>query len=492
MNTLYSKIALTLLGLFCFVGIVLGVIAHLATELYQQEITQRLNLDLAAHVISEKPLLKNRQVNQQALEDVFNSMMVINPRIEVYMLDAQGGVLAFFAPHGKVKRKTVDLAPVKTFLRNDKALPILGEDPRDLERRKIFSAAAIPGSNGVAGYLYIILAGEEYEGVVSALKRSYIYKLITWGVVANLAFALLAGLVLFSYLTRRIRKLGGVMEAFKQSDYLGPVRFRSESPPRDEIDHLGYTFDEMAQRMAAQVKQLTQTDRLRRELVANVSHDLRTPLASLQGYLETLLLKGGELTPEDQRRYLEIANRHSLRLGKLVSELFELAKLDSQEAVVHAEPFSLAELVQDTVQRFELAAERKNITIESNFDVQLPFVYADIGLIERVLVNLLENALHYTPDGGIIRLVLNPSRETMSVQVSDTGCGIPTEEIPFIFDRFHRADKPSCENDDGAGLGLSIAQRIIALHGDAISVESMLKRGTTFRFNLPIANTAAG
>src|SRR5207244_5552927 len=125
----------------------------------------------------------------------------------------------------------------------------------------------------------------------------------------------------------------------------------------DEVDRLAVTFNEMSSRIALQVAKLKEVDLLRRELVANVSHDLRTPLASLQGYLDTLLLKEGQLSAEEQRRFLEIASRHSERLGKLIEELFELAKLDSQVTPIRVEPFSMPELVQDVVQKFQLRAE---------------------------------------------------------------------------------------------------------------------------------------
>lgn len=278
------------------------------------------------------------------------------------------------------------------------------------------------------------------------------------------------------------------MEAFTQSDFSDPVNLSSHSntTSRDEIDRLGVTFSQMADRILQQLTKLKQTDRLRRELVANVSHDLRTPLASLQGYLETLLLKEGKLTPQEQRNYLEIATKHSERLGKLVYELFELAKLDSHETQLHLEAFSLGELVQDVTQKFQLAAEKRRILLQTDFSADLPFAWADIGLIERVLENLIENALRYTPEGGTVTVALIRGDEKITVQVSDTGCGIPQGDIPYIFDRFYRAEKNQPERLSGAGLGLAIAKRILELHGSPIEVNSTLNVGTTFTFPLSV------
>jgi len=355
-----------------------------------------------------------------------------------------------------------------------------------VSRKKIFSVCPIPVTGPVDGYLYVILSGEEYDSVAQMLQGSYILRLSTGVVIGGLFFAALAGLVLFNLLTRRLRRLASTMEAFKRSDFSEPLNPSSHDQGRsgDEIDRLDETFRQMTDRIVLQMKKLKETDALRRELVANVSHDLRTPLASLHGYLETLLLKEGTLTPEEQRNYLEIAAKHSERLGKLVSELFELAKLDSRETQPHVEPFSLGELVQDVVQKFRLSAEKKNVRLQARLREDLGFVSADIGLIERVFENLIENALRYTPEGGEITVALIPETDRITVQVTDTGCGIPQEELPHIFDRFYRVEKH--ERSDGAGLGLAIAKRILELHGGSIRAESAVDRGTAFTFHLPV------
>ena len=484
-RTLYARLGIVLLILFILVGVLLVTIVRFSTDLYQQEVTQKLNLDLAAHAISERPLLQDRHVNQEALKGLFSSMMLINPSIEVYLLDAQGGILAYSAPPGKVQRQRVALGPLRSLISGAAPLPILGDDPRNANGKKVFSVAAIPDAQHTEGYLYIILGSQEYEGVMQMLAGSYILKLSAWAVGASLLFALLAGLLLFSYLTRRLRGLNNAMDTFRQSDFTQSVTVPGSAAGHDEIDRLSNAFSDMMRRMVSQVHKLKDTDRLRRELVANVSHDLRTPLAALQGYLETVLLKGDALDPAQQRHYIEIAARHSERLGRLVTELFELAKLDAQVTQLHVEPFSLAELVQDTVQKFTLPAQHKALSIDVDYHEQLPFVYGDIGMIERVLVNLLENALRYTDTGGVICLRLHANPDSVTVQVEDTGCGIPAEELPFIFDRCFRVERPGHSDSEGAGLGLAIAQRIVRLHGHDIRVESQPRQGTRFIFDLP-------
>jgi two-component system OmpR family sensor kinase len=242
----------------------------------------------------------------------------------------------------------------------------------------------------------------------------------------------------------------------------------------------------MAERIIQLIKELRQADALRRELVANITHDLRTPLTSLHGYLETLLLKEDKLTSQERRHFLTIAIKRSNQLEKLVSACFELAKLDSPDVQVRFESFSLAELVQDIVQKFQLAVEKKKITLQQNFLEHLPLIFADIGLIERVFENLIENAIRYTSKNGLITVSAVFESGRVKVQVSDTGTGIRPEDIPDLFDRINRMGRSQAESAGGSGLGLAITRRILELHGSGIKVDSVVDVGTTFTFTLPI------
>jgi signal transduction histidine kinase len=227
---------------------------------------------------------------------------------------------------------------------------------------------------------------------------------------------------------------------------------------------------------------------LRRELIANVSHDLRSPLASLRGYLETLLIKEDSLTPAQRRSYLEIAARQSEHLQTLIAELFDLASLDFQGYQIDSEPMHLGELAQDVLQRFQLEAEKKQVRLQSDICATACFVHADIGLIERALQNLLDNALAHSKAGGRIRLAVQPQADRVTVQVSDNGSGIPAADLPHVFERFYRVDKARTRSASHTGLGLAIVKRILELHQCEISVASDPIAGTTFSFALPVAD----
>jgi signal transduction histidine kinase len=487
-NSLYAKLAMVLLSLFILVGIALVAISVYSTEKYQQEVNQKLNRELAKLIVAENIILQDNNINHKALKEIFHMLMVINPSIEIYLLDPEGTIMAFSAEPGRVKRKSVDLGPVKQWIAGDATLPLLGDDPRDTEGHKVFTAARIAPKNRLEGYLYVILGGETYDSIIQKIQGSFILRLSIWVIASSLLVALSAGLLIFAFLTRRLKRLSSVMEGYEK----GTPPEKLDLPPvdhtgsADEIDRLISTFRLMTERINTQVDKLEKADIMRRELVANVSHDLRTPLATLRGYMETLLMKNNNLSAEDRKGYLEIAISHCERLGNLISDLFELAKLESRDTAVLCEPFNLGELVQDVAQKFALTARERHISIVTNSGKDLPFAYADIALIERVLENLLENALRYTPEEGSVSVVMNHVDSHITVEISDTGRGIPEKDLPRIFDRFYQLDKSRKSKSGHSGLGLAITKRILELHGAAIQVQSVMNIGTTFTFDLPV------
>jgi signal transduction histidine kinase len=247
-----------------------------------------------------------------------------------------------------------------------------------------------------------------------------------------------------------------------------------------EIAALGQAFGEMTQRVAGQWRQITAQEQQRRELFANISHDLRTPLTSLHGYLETLLVKADGLSEEERRRYLRIALDQSTKVGRLAQELFDLARLESGVVQPDMEQFALADLVQDVFQKFELAAQARRQRLLADIAPGLPAVSADVGLIERVLTNLLDNAIRHTPEGGQIVVQLRPHAARVCVEVSDTGPGIPVALAQQLFIRplFSRA------GGRAGGLGLVIVRRILQLHGSDIVLLQRSQQGAVFSFEL--------
>lgn len=484
LGSLYWRLTVVMIVLFIAIGLAYLALVFWSNQRYYQETTQNLNKSLAMYIAGRAPLIHDGEVNEPAMKELAELVMVVNPIVEVYLVDTSGQILTHALPAEEIVRSRIDLDPVHDLLNQQRPLPVTGTDPRSINGKKVFSAWPIEDHDQIAGYLYVVLEGATYQSLRDSLQGSYALQLSLAGLVAIVFFAALSALIIFAFMTRPLRRLAQDMEHFQGTELQTPKPVPLSG---NEIHFLRNTFDAMKSRIRDQMTKLEETDRVRRELISNVSHDLRTPLASMQGYLETLTLKSNKIDDQQQHRYLEIAHKHCLRLTQLVQELFELSKLDAGRTQPHMENFSLAELLQDVSQKFSLRAQDKQVQLEVMPVNDLCTVQGDIALIERVIENLIDNAIHYTPTGGSIQMTLKRHRETIEVQVMDTGTGVPADELPRIFERYYRArkHKDPAFGHAGTGLGLAIVKRILDLHQCRIEVISELGAGTCFQFSLP-------
>ena len=482
-NSLYGRISAVFLILLLIVGVVQILITINSSLKFVWESEQHLNRNLAQDLANEfKPFLKD-SLGAEGIEHTIHHLMVMNPRVEIYLLDEVGQILAFFAdPKKKVKLDSVCLQPIRHFLNKESKMPILGDDPRHIGRKKPFSASTLKIGSDIDGFLYVILGGEKYDSTIAMIKESYIIR--TTAINLGLVFIStgIIGLILFAFLTKRFRKMTTAVKKFEEGEFEKRIDIKSN----DEIGQLAKAFNQMADTIVANMDELKRTDQLRRELIANVSHDLRSPLASMQGYIETILMKDSTLSTNDRKKYLQIIYDNTTMLSKLVSELFELSKLDAKQVQPKPEAFSMAELTQDVVMKFKPEAESLKVDLQASLPKDLLMVEADIGMIERALSNFIDNALQYTPEKGTVKVDLSKQNKKVRVVVSDTGVGIPEEQIPLVFERFFRVEKSRSRSSGGTGLGLAIAKRILELHESTISVESVEQEGTTFSFDLKI------
>ena len=316
--------------------------------------------------------------------------------------------------------------------------------------------------------------------------------------IGAVVFALLAALCVFQLLTRRLQRIGNGIEAFVADGCRRRPQLPEADTAGDEVARLAAQFEQLGERLAAQSAALERSARQRSELLANVAHDLRTPLASMQGYLELLLLRQDQLDGAEARNYLQTAARQSERLGRLVADLFELTRLETEGMRPDAEEFAVAELAHDVTQKFAADAGRRGVRLQACVATAAAAggplrVRAEIGLAERVLENLVENALRHTPAGGTVTLAAERSADRAALIVADTGEGIAAAELPGIFERYHRAERigqPVRAGGHG-GLGLAIARRIVGLHGGELTIESRPGAGTRVAFDLPLAEAPA-
>jgi two-component system, OmpR family, phosphate regulon sensor histidine kinase PhoR len=234
------------------------------------------------------------------------------------------------------------------------------------------------------------------------------------------------------------------------------------------------------------VTALRQLERVRTEFVANVSHELRTPLTAIQGYLETLL-SGALDERENARRFLEIVLRHSERLGRLLNDLTDLSNIELGKVTLRREPVRIADVVGSVIDIIAPRAARARVTVTAEMPADLAEVPADRDRLAQILINLIDNAVKYTPEGGAVT-VSGRNREDglIEVAVADTGIGIPPADLPRITERFYRVDKARSRELGGTGLGLAIVKHLVMAHGGELRIESVQERGTTVRFTLPV------
>jgi signal transduction histidine kinase len=462
-----------------------------ANTRHEEETVQRLSLGLAAHIAENTALMTPAGLNPNAVRELFGKLMDVNPSVELYLLNQEGRVIGNAAPEGHLKREQVDLTPVKELMAGA-TLPVFGDDPRALDARKVFSAAPLHVDGREAGYVYVVLQGETHDQLSAHILADSALRTLLWSTALVAILGLLAGLVAFRLITRPLRSLTETVRQFESntSDVIQnpPADEPMRPGERDEIVVLRHAYGQMAQRLSAQWRALTLQDRERRELVANISHDLRTPLTSLHGYLETLQLKADTLAPEERRRYLNIALAQSRKVGRLAQELFELARLESGLVQPEKETFSVAELVQDVLQKFELAAEARHIDLRADIGYPLPPASADLGMIERVLTNLLDNAIRHTPVNGNVDVSLRNSHGGITVVVADSGPGISAEQRVSLF---KRPSSLGPDRSDRGGLGLLIVQRLLQLHASEIRLLEQADKGAVFEFELPLAQARA-
>ena len=482
-SALYWQLSLTFLVILLLLAGTYVYLTVTAARQYFEAAQQRLNGQVAGRIVEYMSPFVEQGVDGAGVERIFFNAMVINPSIEVYLLDTQGRITNFYGSAGAVKRQQVALEPVERYIASRQTLFIRGDDPRSATGEKIFSAARVERDGRLLGYVYVVLAGELYDSVLALLLDDHIVNLVTRTLAITLLVAFAIGLVAFWFITRHLNAITSTVRRFREGDLTARIQMGASG----ELLVLAQTFNQMADGMAAHLEELKTLEKLRRELVANISHDLRTPVTAIHGYAETLWLKKNNLANAERDYYAHIILQSAGKLRNLVEELFELSKLDALESTPHREPINLRELVQEVYQAFKWQADAKHISLSCTNGAGVTIVEIDAGMMERVLQNLVDNAIKYTPAGGSVVMRIAESAESVEVSVTDTGTGIAPDVLPYIFDRYYRrAENQASPPPGGMGLGLVIVKKILELHYAEISVDTALNQGSRFSFRLPV------
>ena len=496
-----------------------GFVALLGRQVaaeHEQESLQRLSHGLARHIVGHWPeitLADPGLAERAAREALLSMLMVVNPGVQVYVLDADGRVTAYIGEPGMVRQEQVDLRPVRAFLAGA-ALPLRGTDPMGSVEPRIFSAAMFPPRATdlrPPGYLYVVLDGQARDQVAGQLSLRRVWQ--GAGIVAaiGLLVTLALGAFAFRQLTRPLHRLAGRLRAYSVGvtepvEPVEPVEPASAAeagvpnaallPAGDEVRAIGAAFDDMTRRVESQAAREQAQAHAHREMMASVAHDLRTPLTALHGHLEALLgeppAAAQAYDPDPRReRVLAAALAQSDKVRRLSQQLFELAALQTDHQVLHRERFRLDELVTDAVQKFDLADGAPQVILDGAPPGRLEFD-GDLQLIERALTNLIDNAMRHAPGAGPVHVSVRREGTQARILVEDAGPGLPDELVARLEQGQSLRDPPlprSGRRSGGGigGLGLAIAQRVAVLHGGSLRPLPSPAGGTRLCLALPLA-----
>jgi two-component system, OmpR family, sensor kinase len=294
-----------------------------------------------------------------------------------------------------------------------------------------------------------------------------------------------AALVIFRPARRRLSELQDAARAIGT----GEVGVRAPEGGGDEVALLARSFNEMAGRLEERTAALERSDRTRRQLLADVSHELSTPLAAIRGYVETLSMSDVPLSDEARQRYLGIVQDEAVRLEHIIGDLLDLGRLEGGGGTWRQEAVSIDQLLERVRHRHERVLSDKGVTLRIDRDPALQAVVGDANRLEQALQNLVANAIRHTPAGGNVVVRASSDAAGTVLLVEDNGPGIAPEHLPRVFDRFYKVDesRSSAGASSGSGLGLSIVRAIVTRHGGTITAENAPQGGAIFRIVLPLA-----
>lgn len=324
----------------------------------------------------------------------------------------------------------------------------------------------------------------------SSLQQGIIDQIRTVIWLSGFAIAIIAAICAYLLVRRIIRPLNTLtvaVERMKRGQYTGRV---AEPTAHDELGLLAQTFNEMADKIEADVNELRQQDQMRRDLIANIAHDLATPLTAIQGLSEALA-DDVVSDPETRQETAQRIGREVQRLRRMVAEVRQMTQVEAGQIRMDLAPLDLHTLVDETVTVIEPECTQMGITIQNLITPSTPLVEADSDRITQVLLNLLDNARRHTQRNGKIQISAVPHQQSLVITVSDTGIGIQAADLQHIFERFYRADRSrKAQSGSGSGLGLAIVKAIVNAHGGQVWAESTPGQGTHIHFTLPLSATS--
>ncbi|MDW1519849.1 HAMP domain-containing sensor histidine kinase [Vibrio sp. Vb5032] len=421
---------------FCLAAVVIALTYNWQKETIELRTKQSLHKELASHMRDDNPLMIGTDYNPKALKSIFHTLMLIGPDFEIYFLDSQGNITTHAAPEGAEIMGKVDLNPIKQFL-NDQPFPILGEDPRNRGEHKVFSVAAIEELGSTVGYLYVVIGSTRHDAIANAQVDTPYIALAGLVLVSILGFALGAYVLVKRSLLSPIERVTKQLQQQAEHDFRLQPDFTHQVP---ELVPIANSYQMMAKHIQQQFLQLEYQSSHRRQSLLQLSHDLKTPLSSVLGYLETWRLQHPESDP-----LIDVAFRNCEKLSTQLHSLLDAARKEAPMPNYEYRPVDLGALMAECAETMQSQFSRKEVVLKVDIDSEIQTV-GDKGLLERLVLNLLENALRHSPIGSEVHCQAHLSEDK--------------SRIHFTF-----VNHIEEEAEGGSlGIGTKIVQSILMLH----------------------------
>ncbi|EHA1077130.1 TPA: HAMP domain-containing histidine kinase [Vibrio alginolyticus] len=421
---------------FCLAAVVIALTYNWQKETIELRTKQSLHKELASHMRDDNPLMIGTDYNPKALKSIFHTLMLIGPDFEIYFLDSQGNITTHAAPEGAEIMGKVDLNPIKQFL-NDQPFPILGEDPRNRGEHKVFSVAAIEELGSTVGYLYVVIGSTRHDAIANAQVDTPYIALAGLVLVSILGFALGAYVLVKRSLLNPIERVTKQLQQQAEHDFRLQPDFTHQVP---ELVPIAHSYQMMAKHIQQQFLQLEYQSSHRRQSLLQLSHDLKTPLSSVLGYLETWRLQHPESDP-----LIDVAFRNCEKLSTQLHSLLDAARKEAPMPNYEYRPVDLGTLMAECAETMQSQFSRKEVVLKVDIDSEIQTV-GDKGLLERLVLNLLENALRHSPIGSEVHCQAHLSEDK--------------SRIHFTF-----VNHIEEEAEGGSlGIGTKIVQSILMLH----------------------------
>ncbi len=495
MNTLRARVLLLVASSGIATALVLGLLTLGAVRNLYHDLIYRQSTAFAERVVSMHPeMLKEFEADRFAFTEQLRGYVLFAPHTGLYLVGGDGQILAT-SGEGRIHWSSyrVNLKEIREGLASDPDRPIVVEDPDHAGEGRIVAARPLDPNDidRKGAWLLVVARSADLITQTSEVVKSYALRTGAKAALLTLAIGVALTTAMMAVLTRPLGQLTRRVEKVRQAGFT--QRFDDEPFPfgdrNDEIGRLSNAFRDAFERLKEETDRVATTDNRRRDMVASVSHDLRTPLTALLGQLEIVRMKRDTMPRADQDRLLEGAFQNAQHLKRLTDSLAELGRLENPEVRIELEPIALHELCEDVALRFQTQAERFGLALAVSYPDRLPLAEVDAGLVDRALSNLLDNAIRVTPAGGKVNvdiaLASLRGRPAIRVAVEDSGPGVAEEDQARVFERFYQSSEHR-GNRGSSGLGLAIVNRVAELHDGVAGLDSPPGHGATFYLLLPV------